>query len=252
MVLSTTGFGSPVKTPAAKPSHQQPIEIQDDAMSVSSASQEQPPLTQMQGSRLPYPRFDMNLRDLFTDDETTFRQFVRPSMNVPYMMQQQQATARQTTSNPAATFSPSLKQEEPLSATTDLSNMQLSSPTLSQAGSRMQQQAQQPSSSIPLYSQISNQMPYAQNISSTYPDMGTFSDFDWLDSFPVGSASGAPAAASANLTNSDAMATAMCNGEGGLGELDLGFGMGWEGHDWADRSSFDLFDGFFFGSGAGS
>ncbi|KAF2099505.1 hypothetical protein NA57DRAFT_17572, partial [Rhizodiscina lignyota] len=256
MVLSTTGFGSPAKAGAAKPStQQQPVEITDDAMSVSSMPQEQPASQQLPTSRMPYPRFDMDLRDLFTDDETAFRQFVRPSMNVPFMMQQQQAAmARQNTSNPPPTFSPSLKQEEPLSATSGMSNMQLSSPTLSQASSHMTQQAQHTS---PNFTQISNQMPYAsfaQNIQSTYPDMAVFSELDWLDSFPVGSGTGAPSAANSNFAAGGAGA-ASGNGDGGMGEVELGFGMGWDvgvgNHDWADGSGLDLFDGFFFGNGAG-
>lgn len=83
--------------------------------------------------------------------------------------------------------------------------------------------------------QISNQIPYsnfAANIQTTYPDLGTFNELDFLDSFPV--------------QGSNAAGTA--DGGGGLG--DLGFGMGFDGsHDFSDGNGLDLFDGFFFGPG---
>lgn len=85
--------------------------------------------------------------------------------------------------------------------------------------------------------QVSNQLPYnsfAQNINSTYPDLG-FSDLDFLDSFPVqGSANGADA-----------------GGANAMQDVGIGFGMGFgDGtHDWSDGNGFDLFDGFFFGPG---
>lgn len=189
---------------------------------------------------MPYPRFDMNLQDLFTDDETAaFRQFVRPSMNVPFT--QQLAAQQQQHTSPNF-----VKQEEPLSATTGMSNMQLNSPVISQPLPRQQQSP----TTVPTFPQISNQVPYApfaQTVQSAYPDLGTFSDLDWLDSFPVGS--GAQGTLGSQAGGSAA------NGDGGLSELDLGFGMGLDGgasnHDWADGSSIDLFDGFFFGSGNG-
>lgn len=86
--------------------------------------------------------------------------------------------------------------------------------------------------------QITNQLPYntfAQNINSTYPDMGTFSDLDFLDSFPV-------------------QGTNQPGGEsstGGMQDVGIAFGMGFgDGtHDWSDGNGFDLFDGFFFGPG---
>jgi hypothetical protein len=36
-------------------------------------------------------------------------------------------------------------------------------------------------------------------------------------------------------------------------QMDLGFGLGWEGlhHDFSDGQQLDLFDGFFFGGGQG-
>lgn len=169
-------------------------------------------------------------------------------MNVPFT--QQQAMAAQQQQHTSPNFAPSVKQEEPLSATTGMSNMQLNSPVISQPLPRQQQTSP---TTVPTFPQISNQMPYApfaQTIQSAYPDLGTFNDLDWLDSFPVGSGVGAQGNLGTQPGGSGA------NGESGMSDLDLGFGMGWEGggsnHDWADGSGIDLFDGFFFGSGNGS
>lgn len=84
--------------------------------------------------------------------------------------------------------------------------------------------------------QISNELPYtsfAQNINATYPDIGGFSDLDFLDSFPV----------QGGGTQGDANAS--------LQDVGIGFGMGFgDGtHDWSDGNGLDLFDGFFFGPG---
>ena len=77
---------------------------------------------------------------------------------------------------------------------------------------------------------------FPQNVQSTYPDIATFSGFDWL-------------AADSTVANSDLAASdAGVNAELSLGELDLAF-MGWDGGGGGNTD--DLFDGFFFGSGVG-
>jgi len=42
-------------------------------------------------------------------------------------------------------------------------------------------------------------------------------------------------------------------GAGGIGGMDLGFGLGWEGmdHDFSEGGQLDLFEGFFFGGTGG-
>ena len=244
MVLSTTGFGPTAKMQTFKRDEEQPVDSVDDATSVSSIAQAQPATAQAQDSRMPYPRFDLDLSDLFADDEP---QLARPSMNIPLVMQrqlqQQQAIARQSTSDPAQAFSTTLKQEEPLSATAGVSNLQLSSPTVSEAGG-----PHQVSPNFTLASDISTQMPYNNtfppSIQSTYPDIPTFSDLDWLDAFPPGSSVGASAAANTDYVASGGTE----NTDLGLGDLGLAFGMGWDG---GGGNTDDLFDGFFFGSGVG-
>ncbi|KAI0586901.1 c6 transcription factor [Pyrenophora tritici-repentis] len=75
----------------------------------------------------------------------------------------------------------------------------------------------------------------------TYPDIGGFSDLDFLDSsFPVHGSGGANSGGGGADT-----------APGGLQDVGIGFGMGFgDGtHDWSDGNGFDLFDGFFFGPG---
>ncbi|KAF7574294.1 hypothetical protein Alg130_02820 [Pyrenophora tritici-repentis] len=82
---------------------------------------------------------------------------------------------------------------------------------------------------------------FTQNINSTYPDIGGFSDLDFLDSsFPVHGSGGANSGGGGADT-----------APGGLQDVGIGFGMGFgDGtHDWSDGNGFDLFDGFFFGPG---
>lgn len=77
--------------------------------------------------------------------------------------------------------------------------------------------------------------------------MGTFSDLDFLDSFPVpGAASGSATGGASSQDGNGAG-----GGAGGMQDLGIGFGMGFgDGtHDWSDGNGFDMFDGFFFGPG---
>ncbi|KAF1363184.1 hypothetical protein EJ07DRAFT_104782 [Lizonia empirigonia] len=182
-----------------------------------------------QRSRKPVPRFDMNLKDLFSDDETDKRSFSRVSNQV------------NTMHPPPAPIKP----ENALAFTADLKiSPQLRTQGFSfpaQTIPSPQQQPQQPfQSTTPTLSppisqyQLSPTLSYnayAQPLSSSaYPDLGFHNDLDFLDSFPVQG----PA--------SDGAATQ---------DVGIGFGMGFgDGtHDWSDGNGLDLFDGFFFGPG---
>ncbi|KAF2704573.1 hypothetical protein K504DRAFT_416601 [Pleomassaria siparia CBS 279.74] len=180
------------------------------------------------------PRFDMNLRDLFSEDETDKRSFSRisnqpSSMRPPPPRQPIKQEPRQFSSD--VKISPRLRNHtQTFAFDPNLRPPQaIPSPSHQQAF---------PASAAPLTSpyQISSQLPYnnfAQDITSTYPDLG-FSDLDFLDSVPVQGASNLNA-------NSDAA--------GGLQDLGFGMGFGDGTHDWSDGNGFDLFDGFFFGPG---
>lgn len=231
-----------------------------------------PPNNYFLQSRRPIPKFDMDLRDLFTEDETDKGSFSRISnqitgMRPPQLMQQQQQQqqdrqdARQQQhqhQQQMHTFNPDLKISPQL---------QTHHQQLQQQQQQQQQHRQQtsypfdpnsqplpsphtyPSTTSPAMSlppapspyQITNTLPYtafSQQIASTYPDIG-FSDLDFLDSFPVQGGS------------SDAGGAGGAAGDPTGGLQDLGFGMGLgfaDGtHDWSEGGGFDLFDGFFFG-----
>jgi hypothetical protein len=183
-------------------------------------------------SRRPAPRFDMNLKDLFSDDETDKRSFSRVSNQVnamrppPPPIKHEQAQPQQQHAIQPFTadlkISPQLRthQHQPFfPSSPNFTSPNNNNPTLS---------------SSPY--QISTQLPYpayAQNATPAYPDMAGFSDLDFLDSFPA-PGSGAQGDASA-----------------GMQDVGMGFGMGFGdgSHDWSDGNGFDLFDGFFFGPG---
>lgn len=179
----------------------------------------------------------MNLKDLFSDDETDKRSFSRVSNQVNAMRpppppvikpEPQQQHMQPFTAD--LKISPQLRTHQSFFNTSP--NFSSATPTLSPPIAQ--------SSPNPLASpyQITNQLPYnqfAQSINSTYPDIGGFSDLDFLDSFPVQGSTGQGDAA----------------GSGGMQDVGMGFGMGFgDGtHDWSDGNGFDLFDGFFFGPG---
>jgi hypothetical protein len=188
-----------------------------------------------QPSQRPVPRFDMNLKDLFSDDETDKRSFSRVSNQVNAMRPppppikpdpQQQQTIRPFSAD--LKISPQLRTHQQQSFFAS-PNFTSPNPALSPPIS------QSPPTQMPSPYQISN--PYnafAQNINSPYPELGGFSDLDFLDSYP---AQGAGAQGETNT--------------GGLQDVGIAFGMGFgDGtHDWSDGNGFDLFDGFFFGPG---
>jgi hypothetical protein len=242
MCMSTTGFGSQAlrSLPQAQQYHAQ---TSPTTTYTSTVDAEARPDTELQGypamnragyiprqqqQRRPAPRFDMNLKDLFSDDETDKRSFSRVSNQVnamrppPNPMKSEQQQMQPFTAD--LKISPQMRthhsQQNFFGA-----NPNMNSPNQQHAF------ATTPPANPPMPSpyQISNQLPYstfAQNVNSAYPDLG-FSDLDFLDSFPGQGSSGG----------------------GGSQDVGIGFGMGFgDGtHDWSDGNGLDLFDGFFFG-----
>ncbi|PSN73555.1 hypothetical protein BS50DRAFT_543264 [Corynespora cassiicola Philippines] len=239
MCMSTTGFGPqalralPQTQAPMHPSHS-PSTTYTSVSDIDARSDAELtgfPLSNnyFQQTRRPVPRFDMNLKDLFSDDETDKRSFSRISNQISSMrpppppIKQERATHQMQAFSADLKMSPQLRnpQQQQRFATPASSSL---SPPMSQA--------QMPPSPY----QLSTQLPYstfAQNVQS-YPDLG-FSDLDFLDSFPVQGTSGTM------NTSSDTA--------GGLSDLGFGMGFGDGTHDWSDGNGFDLFDGFFFGPG---
>ncbi|KAF2493140.1 hypothetical protein BU16DRAFT_512873 [Lophium mytilinum] len=256
MCMSTTGFGPQALGTASQANmsnfHSPSTYTSDqDARSdteLSTGYQH----SYFQSSRRPTPRFDMNLRDLFSDDETDARSFSRissqlssmrpppPPQPTSHAIKQENLQQQQFNKQDPRNISPQLRHQHAFALDPALrppiSSMSSAESDAIATTSPPTQQGQNPN--ISPYA-LSNQMPYsnfAQNISSAYPDMGAFSELDFLDSFPVQGAA---------VNGGEA-------GPGGGGLADLGFGMGFDGnHDWSDGSGFDLFDGFFFGGGQG-
>ena len=249
MCLSTTGFGSQaggldsrrnqsVGTPSNTASPPMDPRLFDDMPSQSYF----PP------QRRPRPRFDMNLGDLFSEEERESRPLERATHSARVHAQatkQEPETYSSSTSSglfSASSIPPSAGRLGPpaaggaagLVASTSGAPLTAASSTspMAAAVTPQQQQAQ-----ISPY-QISNPLPYSnfsQSMQAAYPGMPAFTDLDFLDSFPVGGFGQTGGAADPGLN-------------------DLGFGLGgaWDGnHDWADGTGLDLFEGFFFG-GAGA
>ncbi|KAH7083175.1 fungal-specific transcription factor domain-containing protein [Paraphoma chrysanthemicola] len=249
MCMSTTGFGPQAlrALPQSQQYHAQPSSHSPTTTYTSASDADARSDTEMQGypsrhsnnyfaqqqARRPVPRFDMNLKDLFSDDETDKRSFSRVSNQVnamrppppPIKPEPQQQSIQPFTAD--LKMSPQIRNHQQFFNSSP--NFTSTTPTLSPPISQ--------ATPMPSPYQVSNQLPYnafAQSITSTYPDIGGFNDLDFLDSFPV----------QGNGAQGDASA-------GGMQDVGIGFGMGFgDGtHDWSDGNGFDLFDGFFFGPG---
>lgn len=206
----------------------------------------------LQQSRRPVPRFDMNLKDLFSDEETDKRSFSRISNQVGSMRPPPPKDIKQEQMQP---FTADLK-ISPQMRTHQLQQQNYTYQQHQELASPQHQQSYTPTSTAatisPLMSQtpnlpspyqaplhLTNQIPYesfAQNVANSYPDLGTFNDLDFLDSFPL---------QGANTTN-------VTDAAGPLQDLGFGMGFGDGAHDWSDGNGLDLFDGFFFGGGPGN
>lgn len=260
MCMSTTGFG-PQALRAIPQSHapartsQSPGTAYTPTSEVDARSDTDmggyPQAGYFQQARRPVPHFDMNLKDLFSEDETDKRSFSRISNQInsmrppppPQPIKQEPQQTQQTFTTDLK-ISPQLRtHQQPQQQTYGFNpNQTIPSPQSQVYPTSTNPALSPPGSQAPIPSpfQISNQLPYnafAQNITQSYPDLG-FSDLDFLDSFPVQGSNNVG-------SNSDAAA-------GGLQDLGFGMGFGDGTHDWSDGNGFDLFDGFFFGGGGGA
>ncbi|KAK7179591.1 fungal specific transcription factor [Paraphaeosphaeria sporulosa] len=255
MCMSTTGFGPQAlrhhRGPATSPNTAYPPA--SDADTEMSGHQ---PTGYFQQARRPVPRFDMNLKELFSEDETDRRSFGRISNQLGSMRPPPPPQSVKQEHQQMQPFTADLKISPQMRSHHHQQQQQTYSYPHQNLPSPQHQQSYTPTSSTttisPLMShtpnpnpmsspyQLSNQLPYnafAQNITATYPDLGTFNDLDFLDSFPVQGAS-----SGANVTDA----------AGPLQDLGFGMGFGDGTHDWSDGNGLDLFDGFFFGGGPGN
>jgi hypothetical protein len=209
-----------------------------------------PPNSYFQQSRRPIPKFDMNLRDLFSEDESNKRSFNRISNQIsrmgppPAPQRVKQEPQPMTPFKDAMRTSPQLRTHQQEYFDTNLrQNQSMHSPQ--QQHQQQQQQIMQHQTSNPTglptpLSQASMSSLYSDplsafqtnNFSQSYPDLG-FSDLDFLDSYQL------QGGESTNVA------------QDGLQDLGFGMGFGDGTHDFADGNGADLFGGFFFGVGPG-
>jgi hypothetical protein len=235
MCMSTTGFGPQALRVLPQQYHAQtsptttyPSTVDADTdMQGYMSSNPAGYLHHPQQQRRPVPRFDMNLKDLFSDDETDKRSFSRVSNQVNAM----RPPPNPMKSEQMQPFTADLKISPQMRTTHQSQQNFFASPNQqNNAFSTTTPPANPP---MPSPYQIPASLPYTafsqthQNVNSAYPDLG-FSDLDFLDSFPSQGSGGAG---------------------GGSQDVGIGFGMGFgDGtHDWSDGNGLDLFDGFFFG-----
>ncbi|KAF1956962.1 hypothetical protein CC80DRAFT_491826 [Byssothecium circinans] len=263
MCMTTTGFGPQALRATQTHSFMRPSYSSNTTYTPTSDAEARSDLEishyqqagYFQHDRRPVPRFDMNLKDLFSDDETDKRSFSRisnqiNSMRPPLPPQQIKQEQQQMQSfNTDLKISPQMHFQQPSQQRQSAYSFQpLPSPSYPSSSTTPtlsppmpQGQAQQALTSP---YQLPNQIPYAfaQNITASYPDLG-FSDLDFLDSYSL---QGTGGGSSGGMGSGGEAATA-----GGLQDLGFGmdFGIGDGTHDWSDGNGFDLFDGFFFGPG---
>ncbi|KAI5211955.1 hypothetical protein AUEXF2481DRAFT_37011 [Aureobasidium subglaciale EXF-2481] len=186
---------------------------------------------QPQQARRPMPRFDMNLRDLFTDDESTNRPSAQRRGPFPAMARPQNAAIKREggAGFPGTPTGPSYQQNQ--------ISPQLYAPSPPVDSSL---QATPP----PLARQSPSQHHYyprgGQNYLASGPQgvPGQLEGFEFLQDFQVPDQGGLLGQAG--------------QAPGGYGEFDMGFGAGGlafdgGGQPWDEHGGFDLFDGFFFG-----
>ncbi|KAL1306064.1 hypothetical protein AAFC00_004190 [Neodothiora populina] len=241
-----------------------------------------------QRQKRPAPRFDMDLKDLFSDDEYPSRasklrrtqyqpthspstaikrepsgtfsttSSVPPQMSTHGPYRQQQTTSPhmyspstpvdpslQTQTRPTPSTSPSQHQQQERTYFANVPNYTVQQQQRQQRQQQQQQQQQQSQR------QQRQQLPPSQQQQEGYAYPGAsnaFDSLDFLENFPAAGPHGEPMHGAVSADH---------NGAGGFPDYDLGFGVGGlsfdggAGPSWDESGGFDLFDGFFFGGGAG-
>lgn len=217
MVEKTTGFGNastlgsqPLTSPGGYFNSRDGIERR-----TSEPDQPRPPKR-----KWTMPKFDMNLKDLFSDEEIS---------NRPIMHQPKLQTFGQAAESDAASFNFPSRPSDTTQASSFPFTDQPTSPSSF-------------NSVPPQQFTLSNQQPYipfAETISQARPNF-SFDDMSFLDTFTV----------------SDPNPGSWGGWSGSTGDLDLGFGTGGTGSydsngNW-DPNAVDIFGGFFFGGNDGS
>ncbi|KXL51045.1 MAG: hypothetical protein FE78DRAFT_26839 [Acidomyces sp. 'richmondensis'] len=220
MVMSTTGFGN-ASTLGSQPlnSPRSYFGRKGGRPHSTSPSTSQ---AQLAPSNAQMPQFDLNLKDLFSEEEIANRPITHPPnlQNFP--------TSRQTGGHSSSFGTGDMSQSN--SEAPAFAN---SSPRTFSGSEPYDGRNQPANSSYPMANeQHEYRQPFDQTLSQT--DF-TADDLGFLDTFPIGVPNTNP----------------WMNGN----DLDLGYGTGGTGFDgngaWEANGGVDLFDGFFFGNGSG-
>jgi hypothetical protein len=201
------------------------------------------------------PEFDYDLRDLFSDEESATRPFMRysnmhkmsPAQRQSLSITQQMPILKAETANTA--LSP--QQYPPYPSTGSRTSSALTSPIMTTQIPQNNNQAypQQQTSPAPYGTTIPNSNTYssfANQIQNQYPGLSPFSDLDFLDTLPLGSEQ-----QGSGNEQGQAMDPALTDFN-----MDFAMGMGWDGSlpgngFGEEGGGVDLFDGFFFGGQQG-
>lgn len=190
----------------------------------SQGSVQRTPAQQPAEPRRPMPKFDMNLKDLFSEEEIASR----PLTHQPKIQLQNPHHMRPPVTEPPP--APTMSPHTPASNTSPQST-EGAYPHVHRT----------PSMSY----QTTNQTPYApfaDTISQAHPDF-SFENLDFLNDFPVADPNAGGFWAQHNNASTGAGANDF--------SFDLGFGNGGYDGSGAWEANGELFDTFFFGSGGG-
>jgi len=201
------------------PSHGRPQQQQQQQQQQQHAQQ----------ARRPMPRFDMNLRDLFTDDESTNRPSAQRRAPFPMARPPPAAVKREGAAGFPGTPTGAAYQQKQISPQLYAPSPPID-PSLQTTPPPMARQSPSQHHYYPRGGQ-SYMAPGSQAVTSHMEGFEFLQDFQLPDQGVLGQAGQAP---------------------GNYGEFDMGFGAGGlafdgGGQPWDENGGFDLFDGFFFG-----
>ncbi len=238
MCMSTTGFGLDAKSSRQRPRSEVPTQAsftstgsETNYPNPNISRQYQSPQQERQvKTRRPPPKFDMNLRDLFPDDinhdDLASQSYVRQpqpqfqeQQNQPFPVQPQRLSRQYSFPQQEQSLN------NQINAGLGMNANQASAGSISQHRPQLQQQQQQQTTqqtqgNPPPTSPFYNTSPYGVDLT--------------------------------NVPGLDFLQSTGYNQPLDTTGIDLGFGPGMDfQHDWSDGNGVDIFDGFFFGNGAG-
>lgn len=242
MCLSTTGFGSqvdltrPVSTITPRAAH---------AGRSRQYEQQKPPRrqTQRRQSR-PMPRFDMSLGDLFDDDGSNPE---RPSTRRRIAQSYPTRSEYPEQSSPSFTSDGSRPY---LQGTSPMDYYKYDNPVSPQQHQQYYYGNSPPHTTSPGSAATTASQHHLNSVKQE--NQPGFS-LDFLDFDSTGAEGPVPMDTEGNVDYSVLNMPSLGHGAGHSVGIDLGFGMAMDfQHDWSENANYDMLEGYFFGSGAGT